>query len=142
MVIVSKYQLIESPERGSAVSFELQDGFRKPHGSHTGWAKRAKRKAQAPSLFCHPAAHRPYVHDDSSGDRAQTQEYVGQHLTYAGVEREIFSDGALNEIFQFSSGVARLINKLCTHCLMYGVENHYRIIDDHMVKRVIQGELS
>ena len=75
-------------------------------------------------------------------DRAQTQEYVSQHLTYAGVEREIFSDGALNEIFQFSSGVARLINKLCTHCLMYGVENHYRIIDDHMVKRVIQGELS
>ena len=75
-------------------------------------------------------------------DRAQTQEYVKQHLAYGGVEREIFSDGALNEIFQFSSGVARLINKACTHCLMYGAQNGYRIVDDHMVKRVIQGEVS
>ena len=44
-------------------------------------------------------------------DRAQTQGYVNQHLIYAGVEREIFSDSALSEIFQFSSGAARLINK-------------------------------
>jgi len=43
---------------------------------------------------------------------------------------------------KFSSGVARLINKACTHCLMYGAQNGYRIIDDHMVKRVIQGEVS
>ena len=67
---------------------------------------------------------------------------MNQHLIYAGVEREIFSDSTLNEIFQFSSGAARLINKACTHCLMYGAQNGCRIIDDHTVKRVIQGELS
>lgn len=45
-------------------------------------------------------------------------------------------------IYRFSSGAARLINKVCTHCLLYGAQNNHRIIDDHMVKRVIQGELS
>jgi len=75
-------------------------------------------------------------------DRAQTGDYVKRHLTYAGSDHDIFSDGALDEIFRFSSGVPRLINKLCTHCLLYGAQNSRRIIDDHMIKLVIQGELS
>ncbi|MTI96916.1 MAG: AAA family ATPase, partial [Firmicutes bacterium] len=29
----------------------------------------------------------------------------------------------------------------CTHCLLYGAQNGKRIIDDHMVKVVVQGEL-
>jgi len=75
-------------------------------------------------------------------DRAQVGEYVKRHLTYAGVEHEIFSDNAMDEIFRFSSGAARLVNKVCTHCLIYGAQNGRRIIDDHMVKLVVQGELS
>jgi general secretion pathway protein A len=75
-------------------------------------------------------------------DRAQVGEYVKRHLSYAGAEHEIFSDGAVDEIFRFSCGVARLVNKVCTHCLIYGAQNGRRIIDDHMVKLVIQGELS
>lgn len=75
-------------------------------------------------------------------DRAQVGEYVKQHLKYAGSEHDIFSDNAIDEIFRFSSGAARLINKVCTHCLIYGAQNGRRIIDDHMVKLVVQGELS
>lgn len=75
-------------------------------------------------------------------DRAQVGEYVKRHLAYAGAEHDIFSDSAVNEIFRFSSGAARLVNKVCTHCLLYGAQNSRRIIDDHMVKLVIQGELS
>ena len=75
-------------------------------------------------------------------DRAQVGEYVKCHLSYAGTEHDIFSDNALDQIFQYSSGSARLINKLCTHCLLYGSQNGKRIIDDHIVKLVIQGELS
>lgn len=74
-------------------------------------------------------------------DRAQVGEYLKQHLAYAGAEHDIFSDGAVDEIFRFSSGTARLINKVCTHCLLYGAQNGRRIIDDHMVKLVIEGEL-
>lgn len=75
-------------------------------------------------------------------DRAGVGQYVDRHLHYAGVDHEIFSDVALDEVFRFSSGAARLINKLCTHCLLYGSQNGRRIIDDHIVKFVIQGELS
>jgi general secretion pathway protein A len=35
-----------------------------------------------------------------------------------------------------------MVNKVCTHCLLYGAQNNRRIIDDHMVKLVIQGELA
>lgn len=75
-------------------------------------------------------------------DRAQVGEYMKRHLAYAGADRDIFTDNAIDEIFKYSSGAARLINKVCTHCLIYGAQNSRRIIDDHMVKLVIQGELS
>jgi type II secretory pathway predicted ATPase ExeA len=75
-------------------------------------------------------------------DRSQTGEYIKRHLTYAGTDHEIFSDNAVEAIFRFSGGSARLINKVCNHCLLYGAQNNRRIIDDHMVKLVIEGELS
>lgn len=75
-------------------------------------------------------------------DRAQAGEYIQRHLDYAGADRDIFSDAAVDEIYRFSSGAARLINKVCTHSLMYGSQNGRRIIDDHMVKLVIEGELA
>lgn len=75
-------------------------------------------------------------------DRSQIGEYIKRHLTYAGANHDIFSDSALDEIYRFSSGVPRLVNKVCTHCLLYGAQNGRRIIDDHMVKLVVQGELA
>lgn len=75
-------------------------------------------------------------------DRAGVGQYVTRHLEYAGVNHEIFSDGALDEVFRFSNGAARLINKLCSLCLFYGAQNGRKIIDDHIVKLVIQGELT
>ena len=75
-------------------------------------------------------------------DRAQTGEYIRRHMAYAGAEHDIFTDGAIDDIYRFSSGTARLINKVCTLALIYGSQNRHRIIDDHMVKRVIQGELA
>lgn len=75
-------------------------------------------------------------------DRSQVGAYVKRHLEYAGTEHDIFSDAALDEIFRYSGGAARLVNKVCSHCLMYGAQNGRKIIDDHMVKLVIQGELA
>jgi type II secretory pathway predicted ATPase ExeA len=75
-------------------------------------------------------------------DRAQVGEYISRHLTYAGADRDIFTDTAIDEIYKFSSGTSRLVNKVCTHCLLYGAQNGKRIVDDHMVKLVIQGELT
>ena len=75
-------------------------------------------------------------------DRSQVGEYIKRHLAFAGTEHDIFSDKAVDEIYRFSGGAARLVNKLCTHCLLYGAQSGHRIIDDHTVTRVIQGELS
>lgn len=75
-------------------------------------------------------------------DRAQVADYIRRHLAYAGVTQELFTDKAIHEIHRFSGGAARLVNKVCTHCLMYGAQNGHRIIDDHMVTRVVQGELT
>lgn len=74
-------------------------------------------------------------------DRSQVGEYVKRHLTYAGAQQEIFSDKAVDEMYRYSGGSARMLNKVCTHSLMYGAQNQQRI-DDHMVKQVIGGELS
>lgn len=46
-------------------------------------------------------------------DRSQVGDYVKRHLNYANAQQDIFSDGAVDDIYRFSSGSARLINKLC-----------------------------
>ena len=75
-------------------------------------------------------------------DRSESEAYMKRHLAYAGATSDIFSDQAIDDIYRFSSGAARLINKVCTHCLLYRAQNGHRIIDDRMVKRVVEGELS
>ena len=44
--------------------------------------------------------------------------------------------------YRYSGSAARLINKVCTSSLIYGCQNGRKIIDDHMVKLVINGELT
>ena len=74
-------------------------------------------------------------------DRAQTGEYILSHLNYAGGVTDIFTDKALDEIYKYSAGAARGVNKVCTHSLMFAAQRAKRLIDDHMVKTVIEGEM-
>ena len=75
-------------------------------------------------------------------DHSQVKQYLKRHLEYAGSDRDIFSDDAIEMVYRYSGGSARLINKVCTSSLIYGCQNGKRIIDDHMIKLVIEGELS
>jgi len=75
-------------------------------------------------------------------DSIQTTEYIKSHLAFAGCEKAIFSDAAIDDIFQFSSGISRLVNKACTSSLIYGAQNRKSIIDDRMAKLVIECELN
>jgi type II secretory pathway predicted ATPase ExeA len=75
-------------------------------------------------------------------DRAQAGAYIARHLAYAGAMRDLFTDAAIDEMYRYASGSVRLINKVATHCLMYGALKKHRIIDDHMVKQVVTGELA
>lgn len=42
---------------------------------------------------------------------------IRQHMAYAGACRDVFTDGAVDDVYRFSSGAARLINKLCPHSI-------------------------
>lgn len=75
-------------------------------------------------------------------DRASTDNYIQRHLTFAGVQNELFSDSAMQMIYTYSSGAARLVNKVCTHALIYASQMNKKILDDHMIRKVINGELT
>jgi general secretion pathway protein A len=53
------------------------------------------------------------------------RSYMERHLSYAGAVRDLFTEGAIDEIHRFSSGAARMVNKIATHCLIYGAMNKH-----------------
>ncbi len=75
-------------------------------------------------------------------DRQEMSGYVAHHLKMAGVGSAIFTDDALDVIFEFSGGIARKVNNVCLACLLDAAIRQKRLIDDHMVKVVIANEFS
>jgi general secretion pathway protein A len=73
-------------------------------------------------------------------ERSDTEEYIRSHLRYAGCEHELFTEKAVDEIYRSSSGTLRIINRICEKSLMYGHQQRKKIIDDHMVRYVIENE--
>lgn len=73
-------------------------------------------------------------------DRAATGAYITNHLNYAGVENALFTDAAIDAIYQYTSGTPRMIDKVCTSLLLYGSQAKIRVIDDHAVKLVLECE--
>lgn len=74
-------------------------------------------------------------------DRSETEKYVSSHLNYAGASGEIFTSRALDEIYRSSTGIPRVINRICEKSLMYAFQQRRRLIDDHMVLYVIEDEM-
>ena len=76
-------------------------------------------------------------------DLAQTAEYISAHIVYAaGSHSDIFTDSAVSAIFEYSTGLPRKINRVASLCLMHAAQTGKRLIDDHMVALLIDGELS
>ena len=74
-------------------------------------------------------------------DRAETARYIDCHLKYAGCTREIFTEKAFDEIYKYSAGAARAINKVCLHSLICAAQRKEKLVDDYLVMEVIDGEL-
>lgn len=74
-------------------------------------------------------------------DRSQVAQYIACHMAYAGAASDVFSDAAVDSIYKYSAGSARMINKACTACLNFGAQSKRKIIDDHMVKQIIEQEM-
>lgn len=74
-------------------------------------------------------------------DRSETGEYIQRHLKYAGCTRELFTDKAVDEIYKGSTGVPRMVNRICEKSLMYASQQRKKLIDDHMVRFVVGHEM-
>jgi hypothetical protein len=75
----------------------------------------------------------------------QTRDYVRTRLRVAGArDLGLFSDEAITRIAEYSSGIPRLINTLCDHCLLIGYADQIRRIDRKIVEEAVayfeQGE--
>lgn len=74
-------------------------------------------------------------------DRSETELYVQTHLKYADGRLDIFTEKAFNEIYKESAGIPRNINRIAEKCLMYAAQQSKRLIDEHIVRYVVDHEM-
>ncbi|WP_425617218.1 ExeA family protein [Anatilimnocola sp. NA78] len=66
----------------------------------------------------------------------ETMAYVQHRLQAAGVERQIFSDAALEAVHQHSLGVPRRVNRLCDLALLVGFAEEATSIDAAQIEAI------
>lgn len=69
-------------------------------------------------------------------DRPATRAYILHRLKVSGVETPIFSEDAVNLIFETSEGTPRIINTICNNALLEGFFLKKRYIDRSLVRKV------
>lgn len=74
-------------------------------------------------------------------DRSETDRYINSHMIYAGCNHEVFTSKAIDEIHKSSTGIPRMINRICEKSLMYAFQQQKHLIDDYMVKYVVEHEM-
>lgn len=74
-------------------------------------------------------------------DRSETEQYIQSHLRYADGRQDLFTDKALDDIYRESAGIPRSINRSSEKCLMYAFQQNKRLIDEHMVRYVVDHEM-
>ena len=74
-------------------------------------------------------------------DFAKTKAYIERQLTWSGHEGPIFSEDAMKLIQNFSGGIPRLINRVCSQSLIYAYQSRRNIVDDRMVQQVVDSEV-
>ena len=75
-----------------------------------------------------------------SYDLAQTKQYIERQMEYSGHPSPVFSDDAIKAVYEFSAGIPRLVNWACTQSLIYAYQQQHQIIDDKMVRFVLESE--
>ena len=68
----------------------------------------------------------------------ETKEYILHRLKIAsGSDRKYFTDGALYLVYQFSSGIPRLVNQICDSALLSGYVSEIPQVDEKLMSEVI-----
>jgi len=67
----------------------------------------------------------------------ETKAYIAERLRIAGSSgEEIFDSSALDEIYRFSSGIPRVVNLICEHCLVAAFADQKKPISGDVVEVV------
>lgn len=74
-------------------------------------------------------------------DHSEIEWHIASHMTYSGCQQEIFTTKALDEVHKASAGIPRMINRVCEKALMYAFQNQKQLIDDYMIKFVVEHEM-
>ena len=69
-------------------------------------------------------------------DESQTKEYIAHQLKLSEVAM-LFPDEIVKKIYQYTSGIPRLVNKLCRHCLIDLESNHLELVDNQVLERAL-----
>ena len=72
----------------------------------------------------------------------QKPKDISYHIwSMPGGRQDIFTDRALDDIYKESTGIPRRINRICEKSLMYASQQGKRLIDEHLVRYIIEHEM-
>ena len=71
-------------------------------------------------------------------DLSQTIAYVRHHIQLAGYKSgPLFPDDALARIYDYTKGVPRQINRLCTTALLVGMADGKQILEESVIRKAV-----
>lgn len=68
-------------------------------------------------------------------DQEETGQYIRHRLKVAGADYDIFSEGAVEEIYDFSNGFPRQINIICDLAMFFASQYDQRTISRNIVRQ-------
>ncbi len=72
--------------------------------------------------------------------KEETAAYMAQHLGAVKAGGDIFTQAAMGVIHEYCGGIPRKVNKVATACLMAATGRNQKLVDDHLVRVVIESE--
>lgn len=72
--------------------------------------------------------------------KEETTAYIARHLAAVKAPGEIFTQAAMGVIHEYGEGIPRKVNKVAIACLMAATGQGQKLIDDHLVRVVIESE--
>jgi type II secretory pathway predicted ATPase ExeA len=71
-------------------------------------------------------------------DLSQSMDYIRHQIRFSGYKgSNLFSDEALTRIYDYTKGVPRLMNRLCTTALLVGMTEGKQILEESAVRKAI-----
>ena len=71
-------------------------------------------------------------------DLTETGAYIRHQVEVAGYRGQaLFSDGFIAKAYDYTKGIPRQINLVCTHALMAGCAEHKQVLDELVLRQVI-----